>query len=41
MSTKFIRAGMISFDGMMAANFSRRGSGTATSPVLGSMVQNG
>ena len=41
MSTKLIREGMISLDGMIAASASSRGSGTATSPVLGSMVQNG
>jgi hypothetical protein len=36
-----MRVGMISFDLAMAAIFCRRGSGTATSPVFGSMVQNG
>ena len=41
MSTKLIRAGMISLDLPISASFSSRGSGTATSPVLGSMVQNG
>ena len=41
MSTKVSRVGMISFEWAMAASFSSRGSGTATSPTLGSMVQNG
>ena len=41
MSTKLIRAGMISLEPAMAARASRRGSGTATSPMFGSMVQNG
>ena len=41
MSTKEMRVGMISFDLAIAAIFCRRGSGTATSPVFGSMVQNG
>ncbi|MNX67873.1 hypothetical protein D3C86_990320 [compost metagenome] len=41
MSTKVIREGMISLDPAMPASTSRRGSGTATSPVFGSMVQNG
>ncbi len=41
MSTKLIRAGMISLDLAMAARASSRGSGTATSPTFGSMVQNG
>ena len=40
-STKLIRAGMISLDPAMRARSSRRGSGTATSPTLGSMVQKG
>ncbi len=40
-STKLIRAGMISLDLAISASLSRRGSGTATSPTLGSMVQNG
>ena len=40
-STKLIRAGMISLLGMIAASLSSLGSGTATSPTLGSMVQNG
>jgi len=40
-STKVIRAGMISLDPAMPARTFRRGSGTATSPVFGSMVQNG
>ena len=40
-STKVMRAGMICLDPAMAASLSRRGSGTATSPTLGSMVQNG
>ena len=39
MSTKFIRAGMISMDFAMAASFGRRDSGTATSPTFGSIVQ--
>ena len=41
MSTKLMRAGMICCDLAMTASLSRRASGTATSPVLGSMVQNG
>jgi hypothetical protein len=41
MSTKVIRAGMISLLPAILARASRRGSGTATSPVLGSIVQNG
>ena len=41
MSTKVSRVGMISFELAIPASASRRGSGTATSPTLGSMVQNG
>ena len=41
MSTKFIRVGMISFEPAIFASTSRRGSGIATSPTFGSMVQNG
>ncbi len=41
MSTKVMRVGMIVCDLPMAASWSRRGSGTATSPTFGSMVQNG
>src|SRR3569623_1223514 len=41
MSTKLMRAGMICADLAITASLSRRASGTATSPVLGSMVQNG
>ena len=41
MSTKVSRVGMISFELAIAASVSSRGSGTATSPTLGSMVQNG
>lgn len=41
MSTKEMRVGMISFDLVIAAILSMRGSGTATSPVFGSMVQKG
>jgi hypothetical protein len=41
MSTKVSRVGMISLEPAMAASFSSRGSGTATSPTLGSIVQNG
>ena len=41
MSTKVIRAGMTLADFAIAASLSRRGSGTFTSPTLGSMVQNG
>ena len=40
-STKVRRVGMICADLAIAASPSRRGSGTATSPTLGSMVQNG
>ena len=40
-STKVIRVGMICLLPAIAASLSRRGSGTATSPTLGSMVQNG
>ena len=40
-STKVMRVGMICFEPAIAANFSRRGSGTATSPTFGSMVQKG
>ena len=40
-STKVIRVGMICFDPAIAASFSSRASGTATSPTFGSMVQNG
>ena len=39
--SKEMRVGMISFDLAIAAILSRRGSGTATSPVFGSMVQKG
>ena len=41
MSTKVSRVGMISFDAAIEASVSNRASGTATSPTLGSMVQNG
>jgi hypothetical protein len=41
MSTKVMRVGMSCADFEIAASLSRRGSGTATSPTLGSMVQNG
>jgi hypothetical protein len=41
MSTKVRRVGMISFELAIAASVSSRGSGTATSPTLGSMVQKG
>ena len=41
MSTKVIRVGMICFDAAIAASLSNRLSGTATSPTLGSIVQNG
>jgi len=41
MSTKVRRVGMISFELAIAASVVSRGSGTATSPTLGSMVQNG
>ena len=41
MSTKVIRVGMICFDLAISASRSSRASGTATSPTLGSMVQNG
>ena len=41
MSTKVIRAGMISLEPAIWASASRRASGTATSPVFGSMVQKG
>ena len=40
-STKVIRVGMICLLPAIAASFSSRSSGTATSPTLGSMVQNG
>jgi len=40
-STKVIRVGMICFDPATAASLSSRGSGTATSPTLGSIVQKG
>ena len=36
-----MRVGMICLDPAIWAKVSRRGSGTATSPTLGSMVQNG
>ena len=38
---KVMRVGMIWADFAIVASVSRRGSGTATSPTLGSMVQNG
>ena len=41
MSTNVIRVGMIACDLPILASVSRRGSGTATSPTFGSMVQNG
>ena len=41
MSTKVIRVGMICLEWAIAANRSSLASGTATSPTLGSMVQNG
>ena len=41
MSTKVIRVGMICAEPPIAASVSSRGSGTATSPTFGSMVQNG
>ena len=41
MSTKEMRVGMISFDLAISASVFMRGSGTATSPVFGSIVQNG
>jgi hypothetical protein len=40
-STNVSRVGMIWPDLAMPASLSRRGSGTATSPTFGSMVQNG
>jgi hypothetical protein len=36
-----MRVGMISFDLAIPASFCSRSSGTATSPVFGSMVQKG
>src|SRR6056300_554807 len=36
-----MRVGIICFELAIAANLSKRGSGTATSPTLGSIVQNG
>ncbi len=39
--TKVMRVGISSADLPMRARVSSRGSGTATSPTLGSMVQNG
>jgi hypothetical protein len=41
MSTKVMRAGMTCFDLAISASLSSRGSGTATSPTLGSIVQKG
>jgi hypothetical protein len=41
MSTKVSRVGTISADFASFASVSSRGSGTATSPTFGSMVQNG
>ena len=41
MSTKVSRVGMIFADLPSFASMSSRGSGTATSPTFGSMVQNG
>ncbi len=41
MSTKVIRAGITCFEPAISASFASRGSGTATSPTLGSMVQKG
>ncbi|MGY3406798.1 hypothetical protein ACVWZV_002911 [Bradyrhizobium sp. GM5.1] len=41
MSTKVSRVGMIWPDLAIAASLSSRGSGTATSPTFGSIVQNG
>jgi len=40
-STKVSRVGMIWPDLAISASLSSRGSGTATSPTFGSMVQNG
>jgi hypothetical protein len=40
-STKVMRVGMICLDPAIAASLSSRGSGTATSPTFGSMVQKG
>ena len=41
MSTNVIRVGMTCRDFAISASLSSRGSGTATSPTFGSMVQNG
>ncbi len=41
MSTKLRRVGKMRAELAMAASLSMRSSGTATSPILGSMVQNG
>jgi hypothetical protein len=41
MSTKVSRVGIVSPDFASFASVSSRGSGTATSPTFGSIVQNG
>jgi hypothetical protein len=41
MSTNSTRVGTVSFDPERVVSWSSRGSGTATTPTLGSMVQKG